>query len=203
MLFNSLNTGSTDLRDTEVQQPNTTATLFLVMSSRAFSANSGQFDAGSTTTASSLRPSTPPFLFCSSISISMTSFSVVSLMAMVPDSEWRIPILIGAPWANALVAAPATKPAATRPVRTIDPNFIPLSLSFDGIPPPKRRKAKAVPTRSDRLGKGAIGPLERRPRRPIPGRPWPAPPRHQPAAAHPCRGPAPRHAIGRSQPENP
>jgi hypothetical protein len=34
------------LRDTEVQQPNTTATLSLVMSSRAFSANSGQFEAG-------------------------------------------------------------------------------------------------------------------------------------------------------------
>src|ERR687892_572866 len=62
MLFSSLNTGSTDLRDTEVQQPNTTATLSLVISSRAFSANSGQFEAGSTTTASSFLPSTPPFL---------------------------------------------------------------------------------------------------------------------------------------------
>ena len=66
-MFSSLNTGSTDLRDTEVQQPNTTATLSLVISSRAFSANSGQFEAGSTTTASSFLPSTPPFLFCSSI----------------------------------------------------------------------------------------------------------------------------------------
>ena len=64
------------------------------ISSRAFSANSGQFDAGSTTTASSFLPSRPPFLFCSSISISMTSFSVVSLIAMVPDSEWRMPTLI-------------------------------------------------------------------------------------------------------------
>src|SRR6476620_10832470 len=94
MLLSSLNTGSTDLRDTEVQQPNTTATLSLVMSSRAFSANSGQFDAGSTTTASSFLPSSPPFLFCSSISIRMVSFSVVSLIAMVPDSEWRTPTLI-------------------------------------------------------------------------------------------------------------
>src|SRR5215475_1551021 len=94
MLLSSLNTGSTDLRDTEVQQPNTTDTLSLVMSSRAFSANSGQFDAGSTTTASSFLPSTPPFLFCSSMSISMTSFSVVSLMAMVPESECRMPILM-------------------------------------------------------------------------------------------------------------
>src|ERR1700722_15054457 len=94
MLSSSLNTGSTDLRDTEVQQPNTTATLSLVMSSRAFSANLGQSEAGSTTTASSFLPSTPPFLFCSSISISITSLSVVSLIAMVPDSECKMPILI-------------------------------------------------------------------------------------------------------------
>src|ERR1700680_840971 len=94
MLLSSLNTGSTDLRDTEVQQPNTTATLSLEISSRAFSANNGQFDAGSTTTASSFLPSKPPFLFCCSISISTTSFSVVSLIAMVPDSECRMPTLI-------------------------------------------------------------------------------------------------------------
>ena len=94
MLFSSLNTGSTDLRDTEVQQPNTAATFSLVISSRAFSANSGQFEAGSTTTASSFLPSRPPFLFCSSIRNSIVSFSVVSLMAMVPESEWRMPTLI-------------------------------------------------------------------------------------------------------------
>ena len=94
MLLSSLNTGSTDLRDTEVQQPNTAATLSLLISSRAFSANSGQLEAGSTTTASSFLPSRPPFLFCSSISISITSFSVVSLIAMVPESEWRMPTLM-------------------------------------------------------------------------------------------------------------
>jgi len=88
------NTGRTDLRDTEVQQPNTTATLSFSSSSAAFSANSGQFEAGSTTTASSFLPSTPPFLFCSSIIIKTVSLSVVSLMAMVPDSECRTPILI-------------------------------------------------------------------------------------------------------------
>ena len=95
MPFSSSNTGSTDLRDTEVQQPNTAAHLSTDSRPRAFSANSGQFEAGSTTTASSFRPSTPPFLFCSSISISMTSFSVVSLIAMVPESECRMPTLIG------------------------------------------------------------------------------------------------------------
>jgi hypothetical protein len=42
------------LRDTEVQQPKVTATLSWVMSWRAFSANSGQLEAGSTTTGSIL-----------------------------------------------------------------------------------------------------------------------------------------------------
>ena len=88
------NTGSTDLRETDVQQPNTTATLSFSSSCCAFSANSGQFEAGSTTTASSLLPSRPPFLFCSSIIISTVSFSVVSLMAMVPESECSTPTLI-------------------------------------------------------------------------------------------------------------
>ena len=114
MLFSSLNTGSTDLRDTEVQQPNTTATLSLVMSSRAFSANSGQFEAGSTTTASSFLPSKPPFLFCSSIRNRMVSFSVVSLMAMVPESECRTPTLMvsSAALAELKPARPRTTPAA-------------------------------------------------------------------------------------------
>ena len=80
-------TGNTDFRDTDVQHPKTTATLSFSSSSRAFSAKSGQSEAGSTTTASSFFPSSPPFLFCSSIIIRMVSFSVVSLMAMVPESE--------------------------------------------------------------------------------------------------------------------
>jgi hypothetical protein len=77
------NTGSTDFRDTDVQQPKTTATLSFSRSA-AFSANSGQFDAGSTTTASSLLPRRPPFLF--GLDHHQTvSFSVVSLMAIVPE----------------------------------------------------------------------------------------------------------------------
>src|SRR5882724_4779438 len=112
MLLSSLNTGSTDLRDTEVQQPNTAATFSLVINSRAFSANSGQFEAGSTTTASSFLPRTPPFLFCSSIRNSIVSFSVVSLIAMVPESEWRIPTLMVS-WALAgpSAARPKARPA--------------------------------------------------------------------------------------------
>src|SRR5690606_40848667 len=87
-------TVNTDLRDTEVQQPSITSTVSLSMSSLAFSAIYGQFDAGSTTTASSFLPSRPPFLFCSSTSINTVSFSVVSLMAMVPDSECSTPTLM-------------------------------------------------------------------------------------------------------------
>src|ERR1700690_2142936 len=114
MLLSSLNTGNTDLRDTEVQQPNVAETLSLLMSSRAFSANSGQFEAGSTTTGSSLRPSTPPFLFCCSISMSITSLSVVSLIAMVPDSECRMPTLMVS--SAALADGAPSKPSTTAAV---------------------------------------------------------------------------------------
>src|SRR5438477_6051912 len=117
MLSSSLNTGSTDLRDTEVQHPNTAATLSLEISSRAFSANSGQLDAGSTTTASSFLPRRPPLAFCSSISISMTSFNVVSEIAMVPDSEWRMPTLIVS--SAALAGADIDRPATITPAENI------------------------------------------------------------------------------------
>ena len=90
----SSNTGSTDLRLTLVQQPKATATLSWLISCLAFSANSGQFDAGSTTTGSSFLPSTPPLALISSIVIRATSLSTVSEIAIVPDSEWRMPTLI-------------------------------------------------------------------------------------------------------------
>ena len=82
------------MRETDVQHPNTTATLSCEMSWRAFSANSGQLEAGSTTTASSILPITPPFALISAIVISATSLSEVSLIAIVPDSECRMPTLI-------------------------------------------------------------------------------------------------------------
>jgi hypothetical protein len=51
-----------------------------------------------------------------------------------------MPTLIVSPaCANALVAALATRPAATRPVRMSVPNFIPLSLIFDGFSPPETK----------------------------------------------------------------
>jgi hypothetical protein len=97
--LSSSNTGSTDLRDTEVQQPNTTATLSWVSNWRPFSANSGQLDAGSTTTGSSILPFTPPLALISSMVISAMSLSDVSEIAMVPDNECRIPtLMVSAAW---------------------------------------------------------------------------------------------------------
>src|SRR5262249_25943464 len=106
----------TDFRDTDVQQPKTTATLSCSSSWRAFSAKSGQFDAGSTTTGCSWRPSRPPFLFCWSISISTVSLSVVSLIAIVPESECRMPTLIG----PACMADPVRTTAAATSTATMN-----------------------------------------------------------------------------------
>src|SRR5262245_44912144 len=58
----------------------------------------------------------PPLAFWSATIIKMVSLSVVSLIAMVPDSEWRIPTLIGGSCAAAgpiasIMPAPAAKPA--------------------------------------------------------------------------------------------
>ena len=65
-----------------------------IFRSGVMSIDKGQFEAGSTTTASSFLPKTPPFLFCSSTSINTVSFKVVSEIAMVPDSECNTPILM-------------------------------------------------------------------------------------------------------------
>src|SRR5665213_1788294 len=108
-------TGKTDLRLTEVQQPNITATLSTVRRPRAFSANSGQLEAGSTTTASSFLPNTPPLAFCCSINISIVSLRVVSEIAMVPESECKMPILIVSPSANAGFIKAAPTAEAERP----------------------------------------------------------------------------------------
>ena len=95
------------MRLTEVQQPKITATLSWVSSCLAFSANSGQLDAGSTTTGSSFLPSTPPWALISSMAISAVSFSTVSEIAMVPDRLCRMPTLI-------VSAAKAGVPRAAR-----------------------------------------------------------------------------------------
>src|SRR5487761_2366541 len=118
MPLSSSNTGSTDLRDTEVQQPNTAATLSTVSSWRAFSANSGQLEAGSTTTGSILWPMTPPLRLISSNVMRSTSLSTDSLIAMVPEIECSTPTLtifsntriLGTISPLAAVAAPRASP---------------------------------------------------------------------------------------------
>src|SRR5436190_2190782 len=65
------------------------------MSLVVFSANRGQFDAGSITTGSILRPRTLLLVLSFSIAMSAVSFSEVSLMVMVLEREWRMFTLIG------------------------------------------------------------------------------------------------------------
>ena len=73
----------------------------------AFSANRSQLEAGSTTTGWILRPITPPLALISSAAISTTSRSETSLIAIVPESEWRTPILTGSlPWAVMMLGKP-------------------------------------------------------------------------------------------------
>src|SRR5882672_9369985 len=85
------NTGSTALRDAEVQQPMTEATLSLTRSFFAFSAKVGQSLPPSSWMNLILRPSTPP----SALICSMASFSActepVSLIAIVPVTECKMP----------------------------------------------------------------------------------------------------------------
>src|SRR5690242_6021044 len=85
------NTGSTALREAEVQQPITEAHLSLTSSFFAFSAKVGQSEAPSSWMNLILRPSTPPMaLICSMASFS-ASTDPVSEIAIVPVTEWRMP----------------------------------------------------------------------------------------------------------------
>src|SRR3979490_1487977 len=85
------NTGSTALREAEVQHPITAAHLSLTKSFFAFSAKVGQSLAPSSCTNLILRPSTPPDELICSIASFSASTDPVSLIAMVPVTEWRIP----------------------------------------------------------------------------------------------------------------
>src|SRR3984885_6436798 len=85
------NTGSTALREADVQQPITDAHLSLTSSFFAFSAKVGQSLAPSSWTNLILRPNTPPTaLICSMASFS-ASTEPVSLIAMVPVTEYKMP----------------------------------------------------------------------------------------------------------------
>src|SRR6202023_1424370 len=85
------NTGSTALRDAEVQQPMTDATLSLTRSFLAFSAKVGQSLPPSSWMNLILRPSTPPWALICSMASFLASTDPVSEIAMVPVTECRMP----------------------------------------------------------------------------------------------------------------
>ena len=84
-------TGSTALREAEVQQPMIAATLSLTRSFLAFSAKVGQSLAPSSWMNLILRPSTPPASLICSIASFSASIEPVSEIAMVPVAECRMP----------------------------------------------------------------------------------------------------------------
>ncbi|MDT4840630.1 hypothetical protein FQZ97_744580 [compost metagenome] len=109
----SSTTGSTDLRETEVQQPKITAALSCVSNCLVFSANSGQLEAGSTTTGSSFLPSRPPLALISSMAISTVSLSTVSEMAMVPERLCSTPtLMVSWAWAGRAERPPSVTATA-------------------------------------------------------------------------------------------
>ena len=85
------------MRLAEVQPPKTAATLSSVISFLAFSAKVGQSDAPSSTIGSICLPSTPPAALISSLAMASESRTVTSLIAIVPDSEFRKPTLTVSP----------------------------------------------------------------------------------------------------------
>src|ERR1700744_4982676 len=101
------NTGSTALRDADVQQPMTAAHLSLTKSFLAFSAKVGQSLAPSSCTNLILRPNTPPAALICSIASFSASTEPVSLIAMVPVTEWRMPTVTSV----SVTARPVVLPA--------------------------------------------------------------------------------------------
>src|SRR3954469_20639862 len=85
------NTGSTALREAEVQQPITAAHLSLTRSFLAFSANVGQSLPPSSWMNLILRPSTPPAALICSIASFSAWIEPVSEIAIVPVAECRMP----------------------------------------------------------------------------------------------------------------
>src|SRR6266481_5940957 len=126
-------TGSTALREAEVQQPMIAATLSLTSNFLAFSAKVGQSLAPSSWMNLILRPSTPPMaLICSMASFS-ASIEPVSEIAMVPVAECRMPtvtsvsvtarpvvltLAVGYCWARACGDSIAVADRAAAPARS-------------------------------------------------------------------------------------
>src|SRR5258707_2159341 len=84
-------TGSTALREAEVQQPMMAATLSLTRSFLAFSAKVGQSLAPSSWMNLILRPRMPPVALICSMANFSASIEPVSEIAIVPVAECRMP----------------------------------------------------------------------------------------------------------------
>ena len=98
-----MNTGSTDLRDTEVQQPKVDGHLVLGEQLARLLGEQRPVRGRIDDHRLESMPITPPLALISSIVISAVSFSAVSEIAIVPDSECRTPTLIGVlSWPNAV-----------------------------------------------------------------------------------------------------
>ena len=120
------------------------------MSFSAFSAKVVGSDAPSSVITSSCLPSTPPAALISSTAIASESLTVFSLMAMVPDSEFRKPILTESPLVSTQLAAPvaaaAPEPLAAEvlldeAVSTLDPQALSSrpAVNTTAMPPVRRR----------------------------------------------------------------
>src|SRR5258708_39346543 len=126
------NTGSTALRDADVQHPITDAHLSFTSSFFAFSAKVGQSLAPSSWMNLILRPSTPPWELICSIASFSASTEPVSLIAMVPVTECKMPtvtslsvtarpvvftLAVGNCWASACGDSIAVAERAAAPAR--------------------------------------------------------------------------------------
>src|SRR5690348_12956535 len=101
------------LRDADVQPPKTAATQSLLISFSAFSAKTVGSEAPSSVTTDRVLPLTPPAALISSAAICSESCTVFSLIAIVPDNEFRKPILTVSPDVSTQLAA--ATPGAAEP----------------------------------------------------------------------------------------
>ena len=106
------NTGNIALRLAEVQPPNTVDTPSLSISFDAFCAKVDGSDAPSSTRALICLPSTPPVALISSIASISAFFTVISLIAIVPVSDWSTPTDTLSP-AGALALSPPPEQEAS------------------------------------------------------------------------------------------
>src|SRR5262245_42971008 len=118
-------TGRTALREAEVQQPKTQATLSCWSSFFDFSAKVGQSEAPSSTTGMICLPMTPPAALISEIASSEASRTATSEIDIVPLSECSTPTLIPPPESPPLLLLlpeePPSEPPQAMPMAPMAP----------------------------------------------------------------------------------